>query len=195
MQASAVSRCNPLVVRHVAAVTWTLVTLVSQHKLIPWKKPKKKVFAVSYLVIFDLAVDSLVRLFGSIGEEVREVVASLGFKSLQELVGRSDLLEQISHIERIDLSDILRPAPLQFISEATRAAEEAAVSSDIRIAAGAEGLEFFPDSLSFDAPVVRNWSKVDAESRILGARYSSHRVRDRFDGSYDELTDSCAELD
>ncbi|WP_246362995.1 glutamate synthase-related protein [Paenibacillus alba] len=136
---------------------------------------------------FDVAVDSLVRLFGGIGEEVREVVASLGFKSLQELVGRSDLLEQISHVDRIDLSDILRPAPLQFISAAERAMEEAAVSSDIRIAAGAEGQEFFPDSLALDAPIVRNWSKVDAESRILGARYSSHRVRDRFDGSYDAL--------
>ncbi|NEW08091.1 glutamate synthase [Paenibacillus sp. SYP-B3998] len=135
----------------------------------------------------DLAVDSLVRLFGSMGEEVREVVASLGFKSLQELVGRSDLLQQISHQERIDLSDILRPAPLQFISAAERAQEEAAVSSDIRIAAGAEGQEFFPDSLELGTPIVRNWSKVDAESRILGARYSSHRVRDRFDGSYDEL--------
>ncbi|WP_405031131.1 glutamate synthase-related protein [Paenibacillus hexagrammi] len=136
---------------------------------------------------YDLAVDSLVRLFGGMGEEVREIVAALGFKSLQDLVGRSDLLEQVLHQERIDLTDLLRPAPLQFISEADRALEEAAVSSDIRIAAGAEGQEFFPDSLQLDAPIVRNWSKVDAESRILGSRYSSHRVRDRFDGSYDQL--------
>ncbi|MEW9702393.1 glutamate synthase-related protein [Paenibacillus sp. SI8] len=136
---------------------------------------------------YDLAVDSLVRLFGSMGEEVREIVASLGFKSLQDLVGRSDLLQQINHQERIDLSDILRPAPLQFISAEERAQEDAAVSSDIRIAVGAEGQEFFPDTLALDAPIVRNWSKVDAESRILGTRYSSHRVRDRFDGSYDEL--------
>jgi glutamate synthase (NADPH/NADH) large chain len=48
---------------------------------------------------------------------------------------------------------------------------------------------FFPNSLAMDAPIVRNWSKVDAESRILGTRYSSHRVRDRFDGSYDQLPD------
>ncbi|WP_223192703.1 glutamate synthase-related protein [Paenibacillus sedimenti] len=143
---------------------------------------------------YDLAVDSLVRLFGSMGEEVREIVASLGFKNLQDLVGRSDLLQQISHQERIDLSDILRPAPLQFISDAERAMEEAAVSSDIRIAAGAEGQEFFPDSLAMDAPIVRNWSKVDAESRILGTRYSSHRVRDRFDGSYDQLPDFALNL-
>ncbi|MCD1258785.1 glutamate synthase [Paenibacillus athensensis] len=143
---------------------------------------------------YDIAVDSLVRLFGAMGEEVREIVAQLGFTSLQDLVGRSDLLQQISHLERIDLSDILRPAPLQFISAEDKAKEDAAVSSDIRIAAGAEGQEFFPDALSFDGPIVRRWSKVDAESRILGSRYASHRVRDRFDGSYDQLPTVSLEL-
>ena len=33
------------------------------------------------------------------------------------------------------------------------------------------------------------------KSRILGARYSSHRVRDRFDGSYDQLAEVSLELD
>ncbi|AEI39186.1 Glutamate synthase (ferredoxin) [Paenibacillus mucilaginosus KNP414] len=138
--------------------------------------------------VYDLAVDGLVRIFSGIGEEIRETVAQLGFKNLQELVGRSDLLQQISHLERIDLSDLLRPAPLSFAAAQEAHAEvAAAVSSDIRIAAGAEGQEFFPDAVSFHAPVERTWSKVDAESRILGARYASHRVRDRFDGSYDSL--------
>ncbi len=138
--------------------------------------------------VFDTAVDSLVRLFGGMGQEIREIVAQLGFSSAQELVGRSDLLQQISCLDKIDLSDILRPAPLSFAAAHEAQLEAAAaVSSDIRIAAGAEGQEFFPDSLSFDAPISRRWSKVDAESRILGSRYSSHRVRDRFDGSYDQL--------
>jgi glutamate synthase (NADPH/NADH) large chain len=136
---------------------------------------------------FELAVDSLVRLFSAMGEEIREIVAQLGFKNAQELVGRSDLLQQISHSDRIDLSDILRPAPLQFIAVANAIEEAAVASSDIKIAAGAEGQEFFPDTLSMQAPIERRWSKVDAETRILGSRYSSHRVRDRFDGSYDEL--------
>ncbi|MDF2717699.1 MAG: glutamate synthase, partial [Paenibacillus sp.] len=38
--------------------------------------------------------------------------------------------------------------------------------------------------------VERNWSKIDAESRIIGTRFSSHRVRDRFDGSYDKLPEA-----
>jgi glutamate synthase (NADPH/NADH) large chain len=139
--------------------------------------------------VYNTAVDSLVRLFGGIGEEVREIVAGLGFKDAQELVGRSDLLVQSNKHEKIDLSALLRPAPIQFISkdQSMAEAEAAVASSDIRIAAGAEGQEFFPDNVSWNGTVQRNWTKVDAESRILGSRYSSHRVRDRFDGSYDSL--------
>ncbi|WP_213527585.1 glutamate synthase-related protein [Paenibacillus sp. J31TS4] len=139
---------------------------------------------------FDLAVDGLIRLFGAMGEEIREIVAHLGFKSAQELVGRSDLLKQTAALERMDLSDLLRPAPLQFVTEREAEKEVAAatlLSSDIRMAAGAEAQDYFPDSLSFAAPVERSWSRVSAETRILGSRYSSHRVRGRFDGSYSSL--------
>ncbi|WP_442603024.1 glutamate synthase-related protein [Paenibacillus sp. KN14-4R] len=139
---------------------------------------------------FDLAVDSLVRLFSGMADEIREIVAALGYKDLQELVGHSDLLEQVSHLERIDLSDILRAAPMPAAASLELAhaqAEVAIASSDIKIAEGNLGQEFFPDALAWDTPIERNWSKVNAESRILGARYASHRVRDRFDGSYDEL--------
>ncbi|MFC0215955.1 glutamate synthase-related protein [Paenibacillus chartarius] len=137
--------------------------------------------------VYDTAVDSLVRLFGGIGEEVREIVAQLGFKDAQELVGRSDLLVQTQHHERIDLSDLLRPAPVQFIGIKEASEEAAVASSDIRIAAGAEGQQHFPDSVSWNEPINYSWSGVTAETRILGSRYSSHRVRDRFDGSYDNL--------
>lgn len=142
---------------------------------------------------FDLAVDSLVRLFGGMGEEIREIVAQFGFKSAQELVGRSDLLKQTAQQTRIDLSDLLRPAPLSFL-QAAEAEAQAAVSSDIRIAAGAEGQEFYPDSLSYNKVVERRWSGIDAESRIIGTRFASHRVRDRFDGSYDKLPEAALVL-
>jgi glutamate synthase (NADPH/NADH) large chain len=137
--------------------------------------------------VYETAVDSLVRLFGGIGEEVREIVAQLGFKNAQDLVGRSDLLQQISNHDRIDLSDLLRPAPLQFLGLKEAADEAAVASSDIRIAAGAEGQQHFPDSVSWNEPIRHSWSGITAETRILGSRYSSHRVRDRFDGSYDKL--------
>jgi glutamate synthase (NADPH/NADH) large chain len=138
---------------------------------------------------FNTAVDSLVRLFTAIGEEIREIVAKLGFARAQDLVGRSDLLKQIGKHDEIDLSDILRPAPLQFISsaDAKALAETAVASSDIMVAAGLEGRMVYPDTLSFHAPVERTFEKLTAETRILGSRYASHRVRDRFDGSYRQL--------
>jgi glutamate synthase (NADPH) large chain len=140
--------------------------------------------------VYETAVESLVRLFGAMGDEIREIVAALGYSSLQQLVGRSDLLKQSAAFDKMDLSELLRSAPLSFAAaQAARAGEEAAVSSDIRIAAGAEGQAMFPDELNFHTAVEREWRGLDAETRILGTRFSGHRVRDRFDGSYDKLPD------
>jgi glutamate synthase (NADPH/NADH) large chain len=133
--------------------------------------------------VFEDAVQALVRVFTGMGEEIREIVAKLGFKHAQDLVGRSDLLKQVGGIGRIDLGDILRPAPIQFKLPSGNVS-----TSDIMvIAAGAEGVEYFPDHLAFNGPIEHTWSQVSAEKRIIGSRYSSHRVRDRFDGSYDKL--------
>ena len=48
-------------------------------------------------------------LLQAMGEEVKEVVASLGYERAQDLVGRYDLLEQISHHERLDLAELITP--------------------------------------------------------------------------------------
>ena len=40
--------------------------------------------------------DKVVNLFNFIAEEVREILANLGFKSLNEIIGRTDLLKQVS---------------------------------------------------------------------------------------------------
>src|SRR5262249_53167168 len=57
----------------------------------------------------DLAAESCARFFSSMGEEVKRVVASLGYVRAQDLVGRYDLLEQISHHEQIDLAPLITP--------------------------------------------------------------------------------------
>ena len=57
----------------------------------------------------DLAAESCARFFSAMGEEVKEVVASLGYTRAQDLVGRYDLLEQISHHDRIDLAELITP--------------------------------------------------------------------------------------
>ena len=55
------------------------------------------------------AAESCARFFQAMGEEVKEVVGSLGYDRAQDLVGRYDLLEQISHQEKIDLAPLITP--------------------------------------------------------------------------------------
>ena len=57
----------------------------------------------------DSAAESCARFFQSMGEEVKQVVASLGYERAQDLVGRYDLLEQVSHHEQIDLAPLIEP--------------------------------------------------------------------------------------
>jgi len=57
----------------------------------------------------DRAVDQLTRFFSLKAEELRKLVASLGFTSIRDLVGRSDLLSQESHSQEIDLEYFFQP--------------------------------------------------------------------------------------
>src|SRR6188472_4397148 len=57
----------------------------------------------------DAAAESCARFFESMGEEVKRVVADLGYERAQDLVGRYDLLEQLSHAERLDLAELITP--------------------------------------------------------------------------------------
>ena len=58
----------------------------------------------------DLAVERLLNFFSALGEGLRTITAGLGFERTQDLVGRSDLLRQVSHFERLDLAEMLLPA-------------------------------------------------------------------------------------
>ena len=55
--------------------------------------------------------EKVVNLFNFIAEEVREILADLGFKSLNEIIGRTDLLKQVtrgtSNLDDLDLSPLL----------------------------------------------------------------------------------------
>ncbi len=53
------------------------------------------------------ATQGIVSLFGALGREVKAITARLGFVRTQDLVGRADLLVQISHHARLDLSEML----------------------------------------------------------------------------------------
>ena len=55
--------------------------------------------------------EKVVNLFTYMAEEVRDILAELGFNSLNEVIGRSDLLQQVSrgaaHLDDLDLNPLL----------------------------------------------------------------------------------------
>lgn len=65
---------------------------------------------------FSGSPEKVINLFTFLAEEVREILASLGFRSLTEIIGRADLLHQVSRgdsdLDDLDLNPILaRPDP------------------------------------------------------------------------------------
>ena len=58
--------------------------------------------------------EKVVNLFSFIAEEVREILAQLGFRSLHEIIGRTDLLRQVSrgarYLDDLDLNPLLAHA-------------------------------------------------------------------------------------
>ncbi|MBV8649892.1 MAG: glutamate synthase large subunit, partial [Alphaproteobacteria bacterium] len=63
---------------------------------------------------FEGTPEKVVNLFSFVAEEVREILASLGMRSLNEVIGRTDLLAQVSrgsrHLDDLDLNPILAQA-------------------------------------------------------------------------------------
>ena len=63
---------------------------------------------------FEGSPEKVVNLFSFIAEEVREILASLGLRSLNEAIGRTDLLTQVSrgspHLDDLDLNPLLAQA-------------------------------------------------------------------------------------
>jgi len=125
---------------------------------------------------FSGSPEKVINLFTFIAEEVREILGQLGFKSLQEIVGRTDLLRQVSrggeHLDDLDLNPLL-------------------VKADPGLNAPyctVEGRNEVPDTL--DAQIVRDAAPllergekmqltytVRNTARAIGARTSSHIVR------------------
>jgi len=120
--------------------------------------------------------EKVINLFTFIAEEVREVLASLGFRSLQEVIGRTDLLAQVSrgaeHLDDLDLNPLLVKADPGLNKPYSTI----------------EGRNAVPDTL--DAQIVRDASAllergekmqltytVRNTARAIGSRVSSHIVR------------------
>ena len=63
---------------------------------------------------FDGTPEKVINLFSFVAEEVREILASLGFRKLTDIIGRTDLLAQVSRgsddLDDLDLNPILAQA-------------------------------------------------------------------------------------
>ncbi len=78
----------------------------------------------------DRAVAQLVRMFSEMGEQLKKLVARLGFRRVQDLVGRTDLLVQARNFEQLDWSDML-VAPVEWLDSQRTVAAERALSTQV----------------------------------------------------------------
>jgi len=144
----------------------------------------------------DGAAESCARFFASMGEEVKRVVASLGYERAQDLVGRYDLLEQISHAKELDLGELITPLEefLDLEPIDMPVAEEELVAAEARAEAGlvrARPIRMEPKELSgrlaglagkvfTGSPVREDAARpLDAHDRVLGTELAGAISRAR----------------
>jgi glutamate synthase (NADPH/NADH) large chain len=119
--------------------------------------------------------DKVVNLMSFIAEEVREILAELGFRSLQEIIGRTDLIRQISrgaeHLDDLDLNPLLVRVDSPYPAYCTQAERnEPPASLDHEFLKNAAGFFERGEKRQLDF-AVRN------TQRAIGARASAHVVR------------------
>jgi glutamate synthase (NADPH/NADH) large chain len=125
---------------------------------------------------FEGTPEKVVNLFSFIAEETREILAQLGARSLNEIIGRTDLLTQVSrggaHLDDLDLNSLLAQAdpgnqPRYCTLEGRNPVPD---TLDARMIADARAL--FEDGEKMQlAYNIRN------TYRAIGTRLSSHIVR------------------
>jgi glutamate synthase (NADPH/NADH) large chain len=160
------------------------------------------------------AAESCARFFSSMGQEIREVVAGLGYERAQDLVGRYDLLEQIAQAEAIDLAPLVTPLEeyldLEPADLPAPVAEEELVAAEGRAEAGLvrarpirmESKEASAQIAALAADVCRGTAvreefprPTDAHDRVLGTELAGALSRARiYDGAAEGSEDVLAEL-
>ncbi len=121
--------------------------------------------------------EKVINLFTHIADEVREILASLGFTRLDDVVGRTDLLNQISrgglHLDDLDLNPLLvrvdQASPRQPYPAVVRQ-DVSEDTLDAQILADAEPLVARGEKMQLSYTVTNTM-------RTIGARTSSVLVR------------------
>ncbi len=158
----------------------------------------------------DVAAESCARFFQAMGEEVKQVVASLGYDRAQDLVGRYDLLEQVSHHDQIDLAPLITPLeefldlePLD-LPVAEGIAEERAeaglvAARPIRMEAKQASAQIgaLAGEVCSGGTVTSRFPRAtDANDRVLGTELAGAIARSRiFDGGPESNDDVLADLE
>ena len=120
--------------------------------------------------------EKVINLLSFIAEEVREILASLGFRKLEEVIGRTDLLTQVSRgaeeLNDLDLNPLLVQAdPGNYARYSTqKGRNEVPDTLDALIEKDAQALLDHGEKMQLTY-TVRN------TMRSIGARMSSHIVR------------------
>jgi glutamate synthase (NADPH/NADH) large chain len=158
----------------------------------------------------DVAAESCARFFEAMGEEVKEVVASLGYDRAQDLVGRYDLLEQVSHHDQIDLAPLITPLeefldlepidlPVAEEIAETRAEAGMVVARPIRMEAKQASAQIgaLAGEVCSGSTVSNRFPRAtDANDRVLGTELAGAIARSRiFDGGPESNDDVLANLE
>ena len=161
----------------------------------------------------DVAAENCARFFTAMGEELKAVVASLGYDRAQDLVGRYDLLEQHSHAEAIDLAELitpleeyldLEPVDIPVASEELVAAETRAEAGLVRArpirmerSDASARIAGLAGDVCGGSVVHEEFPRpTDASDRVLGTELAGAISRERLYGEVPEGTeDLLAQLD
>ena len=125
---------------------------------------------------FEGTPDKVVQLFTHVAEEVREILASLGFNSLQEIIGRTDLLSQVSRgdaaLDDLDLNPIL----VQAITDGQRGGDIKAPRVEVPDTLDAQIVKDAQTALETGGKMQLSYN-IENTQRAIGTRLSSHIVR------------------
>ncbi|MDP4033889.1 MAG: glutamate synthase large subunit, partial [Pseudorhodobacter sp.] len=125
---------------------------------------------------FTGSADKVVNLITFYAQEVREILASIGARSMDEIIGRVDLLSQVSrgsaHLDDLDLNPLLITVDGAQRITYDRSRPRNAVPDTLDAEIVKDGARFFEDGEKMQLSyAVRN------THRTIGTRASSHIVR------------------
>ena len=133
---------------------------------------------------FTGTADKVVNLFTFIAQEVREILAELGFKNLNEIIGRTDLLKQINKGSNLDYLDL---NPL-FVQADPGENKRYCENSSIVQVPGTIDQKIWPEiEQSIDKKkVIEKIYKIENTNRAAGTRISYNLYKKFGDNKLDE---------